>query len=117
MHILIVDDDAMNRLLLEIIIKQAQEHTFQSVTNGLEAIETVANGNFDIVFMDINMPILDGIETTQKIRANTSIQKQPIIIAITADARTLIQLKCQEVGMNGFILKPVSIKTILEFLK
>ena len=114
MHILIVDDDEFNRLLLEVII-QKTTHTFQTATNGLEAIQATQKHYFDLIFMDVHIPIMNGIETIKQIRQNSRFQ-QSIIVIVTADPTALLEIDSYTIGINGFLLKPISIKAVDSFL-
>jgi CheY-like chemotaxis protein len=80
--------------------------------NGAEAIEMLRLKSYEIIFMDIQMPIMDGITATKKIRQE--IKNQPWIIALTANAYEEDRLKCLEAGMNEFITKPMQIETIVQ---
>ncbi len=73
--------------------------------NGREAIDLLVNGRFDCVLMDIQMPVLDGFETTRLIRANPALAKIPVI-AMTANVSDEYRRRCLVAGMNGFIGKP-----------
>jgi CheY-like chemotaxis protein len=116
--VLIVEDNKVNMLLLKTIIKNLSVPTaiFQ-VVNGQEAVEQFEKINPDIIFMDIQMPIMNGYEATEIIRNLKSGQKVPII-AITAGTEKEEKEKCLNAGMNDYIPKPI-IKGIIEdtFLK
>ena len=77
--------------------------------NGQEAVEMVAQGGYDIVFMDLQMPVMGGIDATRGIRGNFQLKRQPAIIAMTGHALTGVKEECREVGMNAFLTKPVSL--------
>ena len=77
--------------------------------NGQEAVEMVAQGGYDIVFMDLQMPVMGGIDATSGIRGNFQLKRQPAIIAMTGHALTGVKEECREVGMNAFLTKPVSL--------
>ncbi len=77
--------------------------------NGQEAVEKVAQGSYDIVFMDLQMPVMGGIEATKLIRNNFHLRQQPAIMAMTGHALTGIKEECKEAGMNAFLTKPVSL--------
>lgn len=77
--------------------------------NGEEAVQMVAQGGYDIVFMDLQMPVMGGIEATRRIRGNFQLKRQPAIIAMTGHALTGVKEECRECGMNAFLTKPVSL--------
>jgi len=74
--------------------------------NGLEAVEMVAGGGFDLVFMDLMMPVMDGFEATRRIRALPG-GDNIFIAAVTANAMESTRLKCLELGMDAFLPKPI----------
>jgi CheY-like chemotaxis protein len=116
--VLIVEDNKVNMLLLKTIIKNLSVPTaIYQVINGQEAVEQFEKINPDIIFMDIQMPIMNGYEATEIIRNLKSGQKVPII-AITAGTEKEEKEKCLNAGMNDYIPKPI-IKGIIEdtFLK
>ena len=101
--ILLVEDNNLNRLLAHTILTEYGAIVTEAV-NGAEAVELVRNGSFDIVLMDIQMPVMDGIQATKIIRKD--INTTTPIIALTANA---IKGKLEEylqAGMNDFIYKP-----------
>ncbi|WP_243698844.1 PAS domain S-box protein [Flavobacterium sandaracinum] len=116
--VLIVEDNKVNMLLLQTIIKNLSVPTsIYQVVNGKEAVEQYEKINPDIIFMDIQMPVMNGYEATEIIRNLKSGQDVPII-AITAGTEKEEKEKCLNAGMNDYIPKPI-IKGIIEetFLK
>ncbi|TDE50110.1 PAS domain S-box protein [Flavobacterium sp. GT3P67] len=111
--IMIVEDNKINMLLLKTIIKNLTVNsTIFEVINGKDAVEQFEAINPDIIFMDIQMPIMNGYEATQLIRTLKSGQNVPII-AITAGTEKEEKEKCLKAGMNDYIPKPI-IKGIIE---
>jgi CheY-like chemotaxis protein len=86
------------------------------VGNGKEAVEMMTQRHYDYVFMDIQMPEIDGLEATQLIRLMEDIP-QPYIIAMTANAMAENKQLCMEVGMNDFVAKPVRLEDVYSVLK
>jgi CheY-like chemotaxis protein len=88
--------------------------------NGQEAIDALKRWEFDLVFMDLMMPVLDGISATKEIRETIPPAKQPIIVALTANSSEDDINNCMAIGMNDFISKPVELdvleKTLNEHL-
>lgn len=106
--VLAVDDQALNLKLLEKVLKK-DGHDLYSANNGQEAIEIIKNNpDIELVFMDVQMPIMDGIEATQKIRIELNSDVK--IIALTANAERSI---CIEAGMNGYLPKPLKKSEVL----
>ena len=111
--VLIVEDNKVNMLLLKTIIKNLEiPTTIYEVINGKQAVEEFEAINPDIIFMDIQMPIMNGYEATQIIRTLKLGQNVPII-AITAGTEKEEKEKCLAAGMNDYIPKPI-IKGIIE---
>ena len=112
--ILIVDDEEFNWLL----IKDALEDTMVTVSwarVGQEAIDLVLAGeHYDIILMDMKMPVLDGFETTLQIK---KINPEIPVIAQTAYAMPEERNKCMEVGCDDYISKPISLDELLKVIK
>ncbi|EDP94923.1 response regulator [Kordia algicida OT-1] len=100
--ILIVDDNKINRVITKRIL-QTKGYLCDVAEGGLEAIELLQEKRYDLILMDINMPNIDGIETTKRIRKTD--QKTPII-ALTAVEEDQIKDRIHDAGMNDFIIKP-----------
>lgn len=110
---MIAEDNKVNMLLLKTIIKNVFSNaTLFEVFNGKEAVEQFGTMNPDIIFMDIQMPLMNGYEATKAIRNLKSGQNVPII-AITAGTEKEEKDKCIIAGMNDYISKPI-IKGIIE---
>lgn len=118
LDILIVEDDKINQKVIELRMKSLG---FQVVIveNGKEAIDILKEKEFDIIFMDIQMPILDGFETTKLIRSPQSavIHHDIPIIAMTAFAMKGDKEKCFDIGMNDYISKPIKVEELKKILK
>jgi CheY-like chemotaxis protein len=80
----------------------------ETADSGEAAIAAIGWGNFDLVLMDINMPGMDGLEATRRIRALTGREAQVPVVALTADVMTHHQAAYDAAGMNGFVPKPFS---------
>jgi CheY-like chemotaxis protein len=120
-RILIVDDIFINRVLLKEIIKKFSKFCFEA-QNGKEAIEILHREDLDVILMDIEMPVMNGVETTKYIREKFSYPKKSIpIIALTAYNPDVFFTDYNDVGFNQLITKPYSIeglkKTIDELCK
>lgn len=115
LRVLLVEDHQINRLLVSKFLQKLQV-TPDVAVNGLEAIEKAKAQIFDVVLMDIQMPHMDGITATNKIRAMDHIQ-QPYIIALTANAYDEDKQNCMKAGMNDFLSKPLSLGHLESALK
>lgn len=83
--------------------------------NGNEALEIIEHQSFDLIFMDLQMPGIDGIETTLQINKNPSFQNIPIV-ALTAAVMVEDRMRCLDAGMCCFLPKPISFKAVIETL-
>lgn len=106
--ILLVDDVEINRELARIILEK-RGHRVVQAANGLEAVDAARKERFDLVFMDIQMPLMDGFEATNEIRSfELSQGLQPVpVIAMTAYALQGDRDRCLAAGMDGYIAKPI----------
>ncbi|AUT04353.1 histidine kinase [Nostoc sp. CENA543] len=114
--ILLVEDVLVNQ---KIAIKMLHRlgYRVDVANNGCEALEALQRQIYDVVFMDIQMPEMDGWETTHRIRTDFSPTVQPWIIAMTAHARPEDCQQCLQAGMNDYISKPISVEAIEAVLK
>ncbi|ADZ90028.1 ATP-binding protein [Marinomonas mediterranea] len=109
-RILVVEDNALNAQILgQLLIMQSADVAFSQ--NGEEAIEELKSNPYDLVMMDVQMPILDGYSATRQIRLNPSFKTLPII-AMTANAMKGDREKALESGMNDYLSKPVEPDTL-----
>ena len=110
--ILIAEDNDSNFVLMSYILKKYYQ--FERARNGQEAVEMVDKNQYDIVLMDIKMPIMDGLEATKAIK-----EKHPDlpIVALTANAFDSDRQLAMEVGCNDFLSKPVSSEECIETIK
>lgn len=108
MRVLVVDDILTNRTLTARILEK-RGHSVKTAKNGKEAIEQLENEDFDIVLMDVHMPVMDGIEATRIIRNRaSSVRKHDVpIIAVSAAAGGDGKKLCLEAGMCGYLSKPL----------
>ena len=111
---LMAEDNFVNQELTRMIFAKNNMH-LDLAENGIEAVKAVQNNQYHAIFMDMQMPKLNGIEATKKIRQELKLKDIPII-AMTANTNDF-QEQCLEAGMNGFITKPVKIDIILNELK
>ena len=112
-EILIVEDVQMNMILINTLLKEIiPKANILYAKNGYEAIDFARNQNFDIIFMDIQMPELDGISATIEIRENSLKNKDVPIIALTAGAIKDEIDNCLKAGMNEVMLKPVDFNVL-----
>ncbi len=108
---LVVEDNKFNQAVMSRLLGMLKMDAHM-VDNGAEAVKAVAGQDFDVVFMDIRMPVMNGYEATLKIRAQETGSSRLPIIAVTADATGQVQERCREVGMDGFLAKPLTLDSL-----
>jgi len=113
--ILLVEDNDINRLYASSILKMWGCH-FETAENGVVALEKIRNNAFDIVLMDIQMPVMDGFETTKAIRQGDPKHSKVPIIALTANATQKDFENCIAAGMNDCITKPFTQEDLFQAL-
>lgn len=112
MKILLVDDNAMMQKIQSTILMK-MGHEIVSETSGSYAIVRLANQSFDCILMDMQMPEMDGLEATRRIR---QMGNQTPIIALTGNGDDESRRACQQAGMNGFLTKPLKASDVAEVL-
>jgi signal transduction histidine kinase/CheY-like chemotaxis protein/HPt (histidine-containing phosphotransfer) domain-containing protein len=116
LHVLIVDDNPINQRLMEGLLLGAG-HIVTMAANGRKAIEAIMHETFDVVLMDVRMPVMDGIQATARIRAMPSPVRDVPIVALTADALPGAEERYRDAGMDAYISKPVSAPMLFQALK
>ena len=114
LSILLVDDDAINRLAARVLLEQAGQQVTEA-ENGQLAIEKIKTESFDVVLMDIHMPVMDGISATQVIREDK--ENQVPIIGLTASVMTDEKDRYLEAGMNAVVEKPIRIEKLMKAIQ
>ena len=115
-RILLVDDLDVNRDIASALLTQAG-HAVDCAVDGAQAVSAAAAKEYDLVLMDVQMPVMDGFEATVRIRSLPSPNRNVPIIAMTAYATRQDIQHCILVGMNGHIAKPIERKTLLEAVR
>jgi PAS domain S-box-containing protein len=110
--ILLVDDIAENRMLVETMLKKTKWE-ITSKSNGQQAVDAVEEEDFDVIVMDISMPVMDGIEATKAIKENLK-EKPTQIIAMTAYESREDEIECLDAGFDDFLAKPVKKENLLK---
>jgi CheY-like chemotaxis protein len=114
LNILLVEDNLLNQRIVTFSLKK-YNHEVDIANNGVEAIEKFREKKFDIILMDIMMPVMDGLEATIKIREEekiNGIEKRTPIIALTANTMDNDRDKCISNGMDDFLSKPFDIEKL-----
>jgi signal transduction histidine kinase/ActR/RegA family two-component response regulator len=113
LRLLVAEDNLVNQKLIQRLLEK-QGHAVYVVSNGVEALDRLARERFDALFLDLQMPELDGMETCKRIRAGGS--SLPII-ALTAHAMSGDRERCLEAGMDGYLSKPIQMPELLAALR
>jgi len=111
LSVLVAEDNPVNQKLLRRVLQQLG-YTADMVENGVEVVEAVNRKHYDLVFMDVHMPEMDGMEATRMIVNSKPEEQRPIIVAVTADALQGDKEKCIQAGMDDYITKPIRIADI-----
>ena len=115
-NILLAEDNEMNRKIITAMLKQ-NNLVCDIAENGAEALKAVVNKNYDVILMDCQMPVMDGYETTSKIRELEGDEKHTFIIAMTANAMEGDRKKCIDAGMDDYISKPIDYNTMFKMIE
>jgi signal transduction histidine kinase/CheY-like chemotaxis protein len=109
-NILLVDDQPLNHKIVTLFLQRLGYKNIDIANNGREGVEMVNRGAYDIIFMDLQMPVMGGVEASREIRGNFLLKQQPAIVAMTGHALSGVKESCMEAGMNDFLTKPVSLE-------
>ncbi len=116
LRVLVAEDNSSNQLLISILLEKLN-CTCTIANNGQEALEALASGGkFDVVLMDMQMPVMDGINATIAIRALPGLAGKLPIIALTADAMNGVRDKVLDAGMNDYLSKPIDVRALTKAL-
>jgi two-component system sensor histidine kinase/response regulator len=107
LHVLVADDSATSRFLLTRMLEQ-RGHSTATATTGDEAIESTENTSFDVIVMDVMMPVMDGLEATRRIREMyIDSDNRPLIVGVSAFTDAVNLGEAEKAGMDGFLAKPI----------
>ncbi|MDB2333131.1 ATP-binding protein [Amylibacter sp.] len=114
-NVLVVEDSITNR---EVLCDMLEEmgHKVIGAMNGLESLEQVKKQIFDIIFMDINMPIMGGIEAVEKIRSGGGLNSKTYIAGLTAHGSDEFSVKAEQAGMDCYFTKPIRLVTLQQII-
>jgi signal transduction histidine kinase/DNA-binding response OmpR family regulator len=114
--ILLVEDDSVNQIVLSRILKE-KGYRFDIANNGLEALAAYEKKTYDAILMDIQMPLMDGIEATKRIRKREGLNRHTPIIALTAFALQGDRESFLSLGMDDYISKPVKMEDLFQIIE
>ena len=115
LKILVVDDDELNRRMMQILLKR-EGHNVDLASNGMDALDAVKYHKFDIVFMDLQMPTMDGVEASRRIREWENGGRHTFIVALTASYFPEQGQELFEAGIDNYIAKPFEVEHIQRML-
>ncbi|MEQ9233939.1 response regulator [Coleofasciculus sp. E2-BRE-01] len=115
-RILLAEDDRVNQKFALLLLKKLGYQT-DVVSNGAEALQALQSQSYDVVFMDVEMPEMDGLTATRQICEQWSIHERPRIIALTAYARRGDREQCLAAGMDDYITKPIELPKLVQALQ
>ena len=117
LKVLVADDDLLNQRMMQLLLRH-EGHVVDVVSNGLEAFDAVKFQKFDIVLMDLQMPVMDGIEASHRIREwEENGSQHTFIVALTADYLPEEGQRLFEAGIDNYIPKPFEMEHLQRMLK
>ncbi|MFV0378931.1 MAG: response regulator [Mangrovibacterium sp.] len=113
MKILVVDDNPINQKFVQLALQTI--HSIDTAGDGEEAVRKAANNTYDLIIMDLWMPVMDGAEATLRIRNMEGVcnRQTPIMVFTTSDTEN-DRARCLEHGASDYLVKPVGLKTLVE---
>jgi CheY-like chemotaxis protein len=115
--VLVAEDSSVIQNLTKKIL-QMQNYHISSVKNGQQVLDALAKDHYDIILMDINMPVMDGMECSRNIRALADPEKANIpIVAITGNAQNYSIEEFKDAGINDYLPKPLNFDNLVETVK
>jgi PAS domain S-box-containing protein len=115
LKILVAEDNTVNQKVVQQLLAYLG-YRADVVANGLEVLDALERQNYDVVLMDVQMPLMDGLEATRRLRARYGNQQLPRVIAMTANAMPGDREKCLAAGMDSYVSKPVELEDIRNVL-
>jgi signal transduction histidine kinase/DNA-binding response OmpR family regulator len=116
LRVLVAEDNAINQRVIGTMLGRLG-YKPEFANNGREAVEAAARSAYDVIFMDVQMPVLDGYGATQELRRSYGNQPRPRIIAMTANVSDEDRKKCSAAGMDDYIPKPIIPQELMEMLR
>jgi CheY-like chemotaxis protein len=116
LKILIAEDNEINQIVLKKMLAKLG-YSATVAQNGKEAVEAMERFSYDLIFMDVQMPLMNGIEATKMIRETAPSKKRPFIVAVTAHALKGDRQKFIEMGMDDYVSKPIHTDAVSELIK
>jgi len=115
LRVLLAEDNVVNQKVARLMLGRLG-HRVDIAANGQEAVDAVRRGGYDIVLMDVQMPELDGLQATRLIRTELPPDRQPPIVAMTANVQLEDRAACTAAGMDAYLAKPVRLADLAALL-
>ncbi|SPE42694.1 putative Histidine kinase [Candidatus Sulfopaludibacter sp. SbA3] len=116
LRVIVAEDNPVNRLLARAMLKRIG-YQADAAVDGADLLTRMHQSTYDVVFMDMQMPGIDGLEATRRIRRDWPLDQQPRVIAMTAAAFPEDRAQCLEAGMDDYVSKPVGMPELIEVLR
>ena len=116
LRILLVEDNPTNQKLALLVLDRLG-YPVDTAFNGREGLHALERARYDVVLMDVQMPEMDGLETTRHLRTEVPATEQPWVIAMTANAMTADRRECLDAGMDDFLSKPIRVEELIAALR
>ena len=113
-RVLVVDDHPVNRRVIRLFLEPFECELVEAA-NGREALDALGREPIDLVLMDVNMPVMDGLEATRRLRADPAFARLPVI-ALTADVMSAQIKTCLEAGCDAHVAKPIDLRNLLSVM-
>lgn len=113
LRVLVADDNRVNTRVLQMVLKRAG-HAVTIVEDGEQALEVLTETDFDVVLMDLNMPVMDGVQATKLFRFGALGRPYTPVIGLTADVTGGVEARCREAGMDDCLSKPIEPRLLLD---
>jgi CheY-like chemotaxis protein len=115
LKIIVADDNPVNRKVAVSLLKRLG-YQADAVSDAKDLLERLRHSAYDVVFMDVHMPEMDGLEATRRIRGELPSARQPRIVAMTAAAFAEDRARCLDAGMDDYVAKPVGLEELAAVL-
>jgi signal transduction histidine kinase len=115
LSILVAEDNLTNQLVIGMLLEHLGYHC-DCVANGAEVLDALERQHYDLVFMDVQMPVMDGIEATRELCQRLPIGSRPRIVGMTGNVLPTVQSACEAAGMDGYVSKPVTAAALIATL-
>jgi CheY-like chemotaxis protein len=109
------EDNQVNQLVIGMLLEHLG-YQCDCAANGEEVLAALERQHYDVVFMDIQMPVMDGIAATRELCRRLPIEKRPRIVGMTGNVLTEVRLECESAGMNDYVSKPVTTEDLVAAL-